>query len=70
MRVFGSRNHRPEWSSVRNFFGKFVWLLSIARNAVVVIIGTLLAWILYTNGKSPFQLTGWLRYSANVFNTT
>lgn len=55
---YGSRNNRPELSTTRNILGKVLWLCSIARNAVVVIIGTLIAWILYTNGIKPFKLTG------------
>ncbi|KAB0793487.1 hypothetical protein PPYR_13107 [Photinus pyralis] len=55
---YGNRNSRPEFSTTRNILGKVLWLCSIARNAVVVIIGTLIAWILYTNGIKPFKLTG------------
>lgn len=58
MKAFGSRTSRPEWSTCRNIFGKIIWLLCIARNAVVVIIGTLIAYILYTDGVEPFKLTG------------
>ncbi|KAF2887549.1 hypothetical protein ILUMI_18624 [Ignelater luminosus] len=58
MKVFGSRTSNPEWSTVRNIFGKIIWLLCIARNAVVVVIGTVIAYILYTDGVEPFKLTG------------
>lgn len=58
MNVFGSRNGRAEWSPSRNVFGKIIWLMSIARNAIVVIIGTLIAWILYQHDIKPFVLTG------------
>ncbi|KAF5289752.1 hypothetical protein FQA39_LY03669 [Lamprigera yunnana] len=55
---FGSRNSRPEWSFFRNAFSKIIWLVSIARNAVVVIMGTVLAWALCEYGEKPFALTG------------
>ncbi|KAF5284362.1 hypothetical protein FQR65_LT13579 [Abscondita terminalis] len=58
MNVFGSRNNRSEWSTTRNHFAKVIWLTSIARNAIVVMFGTLLAWVLYENGIQPFALTG------------
>lgn len=32
--------------------------LSIARNAIVVIIGMVVAYVFYNNGQEPFQLTG------------
>lgn len=32
--------------------------ISLARNAIVVLFGTILAYCLSTNGKSPFTLTG------------
>lgn len=40
------------------FLKSSLWLLNVARNAVVVIFGTLLAYVLYLNGFTPFQLTG------------
>ncbi|XP_031353795.1 sodium-independent sulfate anion transporter-like [Photinus pyralis] len=54
---YGGRHNRPELSTTKNILRKVLWLCSIARNSVVVIIGTLIAWILYTNGMKPFKLT-------------
>lgn len=35
-----------------------MWLISLARNAIVVVVGTLIAYILYSHGIKPFQITG------------
>lgn len=40
------------------FLSKSTWLLGVARNAVVVIIGSVLAYVLSTHGINPFRLTG------------
>lgn len=37
---------------------KIGWLLGLSRNALVVIIGTIMAYIFYINGGEPFILTG------------
>ncbi|XP_020708385.2 sodium-independent sulfate anion transporter-like isoform X4 [Athalia rosae] len=37
---------------------KIIWVLSLARNAVVVILATVLAYIFYINGIEAFKLTG------------
>ncbi|KAG6803091.1 sodium-independent sulfate anion transporter isoform X1 [Apis mellifera caucasica] len=37
---------------------KITWAITLARNALVVIIGTVIAYIFYTNNKEPFKLTG------------
>lgn len=66
MRKYGTRDSRPEWSSTRNNFGRAVWLVSLARNAIVVLIGTTLAWILYLNGSTPFKLTGICDQKQNI----
>lgn len=42
---------------IKKFPGFFKYL-SISRNAIVVIIGIIIAYIFYVNGKEPFQLTG------------
>ncbi|XP_070172396.1 sodium-independent sulfate anion transporter isoform X4 [Polyergus mexicanus] len=39
-------------------FEKFMWLISLARNAIVVIIGTLIAYVLFSYEIKPFQITG------------
>jgi hypothetical protein len=56
IRVFGSLQHRADWSTKRNVLGKFIFLLSLARNALIVVIGTLISY--YLRDKSPFQITG------------
>lgn len=45
----------PVW---KNILYKFNWFISLARNAIVVLLGCLLAWILKENGLEPFKLTG------------
>jgi len=37
---------------------KSIWLLCVARNAVVVIVGSVIAYVYYQYGEFPFQLTG------------
>lgn len=39
-------------------FQKIGWLLALSRNALVVIIGTVMAYIFYINKQNPFKLTG------------
>jgi hypothetical protein len=38
--------------------GKMLWMVSISRNSIVVIIGMILAYILESKGYKPFKLTG------------
>ncbi|KAL6261210.1 hypothetical protein P5V15_008735 [Pogonomyrmex californicus] len=38
-------------------FQKIGWLLALSRNALVVVIGTIMAYIFYINGQNPFKLT-------------
>jgi hypothetical protein len=45
-------------SAVRRFLGKTVWIISISRNSIVVIIAMILAYVLQNNGYKPFKLTG------------
>lgn len=49
---------KPEWSARRNALGRFYFILSLARNALVVVIGTVMAYIFSINGHQPFILTG------------
>ncbi|XP_018357911.1 PREDICTED: sodium-independent sulfate anion transporter-like isoform X4 [Trachymyrmex cornetzi] len=39
-------------------FQKFMWLISLARNAIVVMAGILIAYELYSHDIKPFQITG------------
>lgn len=57
MKRFGSARNNPEWSTSRNVIAKIIWLLSLARNALIVVFGTALAYILYINHMNPFKLT-------------
>ncbi|XP_068989765.1 sodium-independent sulfate anion transporter isoform X3 [Neodiprion pinetum] len=41
-----------------NFWRKTMWVICLARNAVVVILATLVAYLLYLNDLQPFKLTG------------
>ncbi|RZC37615.1 sodium-independent sulfate anion transporter-like, partial [Asbolus verrucosus] len=54
--AFGSLRHRPDWSKSRNLLGKVVFMLSLSKNALIVIIGTLIAYSL--SAESPFRITG------------
>lgn len=45
-------------SSARRIFGNIMWLISLARNAIVVFFGIGLSYVLYLNGHTPFSLTG------------
>lgn len=35
-----------------------MWLISLARNAIVVMIGILIAYVLFSHEIKPFQITG------------
>ncbi|XP_032676885.1 sodium-independent sulfate anion transporter-like isoform X2 [Odontomachus brunneus] len=37
---------------------KFMWLVCIARNAIVVMVGILIAYVLFSHDIKPFQITG------------
>ncbi|XP_020291043.1 sodium-independent sulfate anion transporter-like isoform X1 [Pseudomyrmex gracilis] len=39
-------------------FERLMWVISLARNAIVVMIGILIAYVLYDHGIQPFQITG------------
>lgn len=54
--MFGSLQRKPEWSTLRNIIGYIIFLISLARNAIVVIIGTAIAY--YLREKNPFKITG------------
>ncbi|KRT84007.1 hypothetical protein AMK59_819, partial [Oryctes borbonicus] len=55
---FGSMKTNPDWSPRRNMLGRVYWILSLARNALVVVIGSIMAYIFEINGQEPFILTG------------
>ncbi|XP_018407693.1 PREDICTED: sodium-independent sulfate anion transporter-like [Cyphomyrmex costatus] len=39
-------------------FEKFMWLIALARNAIVMMIGILIAYVLFSYEIKPFQITG------------
>lgn len=45
-------------SVLRRVLGKTMWMISISRNSIVVIMAMILAYILQNNGYEPFRLTG------------
>ncbi|KAJ8967603.1 hypothetical protein NQ314_002721 [Rhamnusium bicolor] len=58
IRRFGTLMYRPEWSKRRNIIGIFIFMFSLARNAIAVIIGTVIAYSFYLQDYEPFILTG------------
>ncbi|XP_066250389.1 sodium-independent sulfate anion transporter-like isoform X2 [Euwallacea similis] len=59
IRRFGSMTNKPEWSRNRNIFGRLIFLLSLAGNALVVISGATIGYVAerYYNA-TPLTLTG------------
>ncbi|XP_076396976.1 sodium-independent sulfate anion transporter isoform X4 [Megachile rotundata] len=43
-----------------NWIQKIAWVVTLARNAIVVVVGTALAYIFFVNEQTPFVLTGTL----------
>ncbi|CAH0563573.1 unnamed protein product, partial [Brassicogethes aeneus] len=58
IRVFGTLNNRSDWSRRRNVIGKIIFMVSLARNAMAVVIGIVLAYYLNDNLTYPFAITG------------
>ncbi|EFA07912.1 Sodium-independent sulfate anion transporter-like Protein [Tribolium castaneum] len=53
---FGTLKYRSDWSKSRNILGIATFMVSLARNAIIVIIGTVIS---YNFGKNPpFKTTG------------
>lgn len=59
IRRWGSMTDKPEWSRKRNVIGRFIFLLSLAGNALVVIAGATVGYVAerYYNA-TPVTLTG------------
>nr|CAD7589968.1 unnamed protein product [Timema genevievae] len=55
--VYKGRN-LSEMSAWQRVLNKTLWMICIARNAVVVVLGALAAYILDSRGQTPFKLTG------------
>lgn len=45
-------------TNVHIFFGKVIWLISTARNIIVVVFCAVLAYVFEIHGVQPFVLTG------------
>jgi hypothetical protein len=52
----GGKSQNP--GPVRRFVRKVLWMISISRNSIVVIIGMILAYVLEGQGQLPFKITG------------
>ncbi|KAK9887716.1 hypothetical protein WA026_000035 [Henosepilachna vigintioctopunctata] len=56
---FGSLEYKRELSFTRNMVSITAFVLFLARNALVVIIGTILAYLIQNkDGKAPFEIVG------------
>jgi hypothetical protein len=53
-------------SALRKFLGKTVWMISISRNTIVVVIGMILAYVLESKGYKPFKITG-MEFNCLIF---
>jgi hypothetical protein len=53
---------RQSSSALRRFWGNTIWIISISRNSIIVIIAMILAYVLQNNGYEPFKLTGITTY--------
>lgn len=61
MRIVGQLKVGPpkgELTKLQTLINKFIWLVSTARNAIVVIICGFIGWSLHSNGGSPLHLIG------------
>ncbi|XP_049821343.1 sodium-independent sulfate anion transporter-like isoform X3 [Aethina tumida] len=59
IRVFGTLQYRQDWSKSRNIIGRVIFLVSLSRNALAVIVGIILAYCLENNADDfPFLITG------------
>jgi sodium-independent sulfate anion transporter 11 len=45
-------------SKSRRIFGGFLWLISTARNAIIVLVSSVIAYYAHQSGYEPFILTG------------
>lgn len=46
---------------------KILWLLSTSRNAIIVVVCSVIAFTFEQYSESPFKLTGTVRYSIHSF---
>ncbi|KAJ8984677.1 hypothetical protein NQ317_015768 [Molorchus minor] len=50
-----------EKKAIHNFLSKLIWLISTARNIIVVIVSAFLAYFFEMHGQAPFKLTGFVK---------
>lgn len=65
---------------IHDIITKFIWLISTARNIIVVVFSAVLAYCFELHGSSPFLLTGFIKpglpefkpppFEATIDNTT
>jgi sodium-independent sulfate anion transporter 11 len=53
----GKEGERNRW---QNWFNTVCWLISVSRNAIVIVVASIIAYVLTEPGRSdyPFTLTG------------
>lgn len=64
-----------ERKTVHVFLGNLIWLISAARNIIVVVVSAVLAYTFEAHGSHPFILTGYVKpglptFSPPPFSTT
>lgn len=47
-----------ERKTIHVFIGKLIWLISAARNIIVVVVSAIVAYMFEAHGSHPFILTG------------
>lgn len=47
-----------ERKPIHELLGKLIWLISAARNIIVVVVSAIAAYLFEAHGASPFILTG------------
>jgi hypothetical protein len=56
LKDLGGKSQNP--SAVSRLVRKVLWMISVSRNSIVVIIGMILAYLLEGAGHLPFKVTG------------
>jgi hypothetical protein len=65
LKDFDGRCKNP--SAVQRLTGKVLWMISISRNSIVVIIGMILVYIFESKGFKLFKITGMEFNHSNTF---
>ncbi|KAJ8959233.1 hypothetical protein NQ318_022496 [Aromia moschata] len=62
VKEFGKRHatltYRKDWSKRKNDVGRAIYIFYLARNAIVVVISSFIAYLFERKGYTPFVLTG------------